>query len=134
MRQEDKENPKLKRGDVYIAKFNPPDDPKQVIDKYVVVLQEGMIVENSATVVCVNLTTRHLDDVYPWDVLIDPGESRSVAGAKVICSQLHSIPKDNLMNYKYSLRPETMNAVNQGLLLGTGIFKYESILSEGEPE
>ena len=126
-------NGPLKRGDVYTAHFNPPDKPQKTISKYVVILQEGMIVEHSSTVVCVNMTTKHLDDVYPWDVFVDPQESCTTDGAKIICSQLHSIPKDNLRSYKYSLKPETMQEVDRGILLGTGIFKYEDITAEDKP-
>jgi len=117
----------LKRGDVYRAQWHPPDSPQKPISKHVVVLQEGIIVRNSPTVVCVNMTTQGLNATYPWDVLVSATESKTVAGARVICSQIHTLCAKDLTDYRYSLTPETMEEIDQGLLLGIGLVKYEDI-------
>ncbi|HZK56579.1 MAG TPA: type II toxin-antitoxin system PemK/MazF family toxin [Desulfosporosinus sp.] len=122
----------LKRGDVYRFRFPKTDNPSSSIIKYSVVLQEGRIVDNSPTVVCVNITTKKLSTLYPSDVLIDPNECQNTEGAKVICNQIHTISKERILDYQYSLSSSTMLDINDALMLGIGIVKIEDMETTGD--
>lgn len=118
------------RGAVFLVKFVPPDQPSKPIQKYVLCLQEGKIVENVNSFVAVVITTikekKEIKD-YPWQVILSPQESRTEHGAIIICNQIHTIPKDNIIEHKYALSDATMKEVNAKLMLGIGIAKIEDL-------
>lgn len=120
----------FKRGCVYLVEFIPPDDPQNPIEKFVLCLQEGKIVDNANSFVGVILTSIKKDKepkAYPWQVILSPEESRTEGGAIIICNQIHTIPKDWVIEYKYSLSDATMKEVDQKLLLSVGIVKIEDM-------
>lgn len=117
------------RGNVFRVKFHPPDQPSKTIEKYVVNLQEGKIVENSPTFVGVILTTQRLQLIFPTDVLVTEQECGRVGGVKIMCNQIHTIPKKDIISYEYKLSDVTMEAVGEKSLLGVGIVKIEELES-----
>ncbi len=120
----------LVRGQVYIVRFNPPDNPAMTIEKYCVNLQEGSIVDNSSTFVAVNITTRNLERVYDdWNIFLSPEESGTPDGAKVICSQIYTHIKAQIKAAPYRLSQARMEELDKKLLLGVGIIKAEDLRS-----
>ena len=117
----------FKRGFVFKIKFIPPNDPTKSIDKFVVCLQEGKIVERSADFVAALITTKKLENIYPWEVYLSPKECQSSEGAKVQCNKIHTIPKDWIEKNVYTLSDATMEEVDQKLMLGVGIVKIEDL-------
>lgn len=118
----------FERGDVYLINFPLPDAPGQTIPKFIVNLQEGRIIDQSPTMVGVIITT--LKDptppkLYPSDVLLTAQESKTQYGAKVICNQIHTIHKSQIMDLKYKLSAPTMREIDKRLLLGIGMIKIE---------
>lgn len=118
---------KLKRGQVYVVQFYPPDDPTKIVEKFCVCLQEGKIVDNSPTFVGVNITTERLDKVYPDNVFLSAEESNTPSGAKVICNQIHTYPKTSIKKAVYCLSETKMQEINEKLMLGVGIIKIEDL-------
>ena len=120
----------FKRGCVYLVEFIPPDDPQNPMEKFVLCLQEGKIVDNANSFVGVVLTSIKKDKKpkrYPWQVMVSPEESRTEWGAIIICHQIHTIPKDRVVEHKYVLSDATMKAVDEKLLLGVGMVKIEDL-------
>lgn len=118
----------FKRGDVYLIQFPLPDVLGQTIEKFMVNLQEGSIIDYSPTMVGIIITT--LKDpnppkLYPTDVLLTAQESKTQFGAKVLCNQIHTISKQRIVDFKYKLSLETMQKIDKKLLLGIGIIKIE---------
>ena len=120
----------FKRGSVFKVKFIPPDRPDQPIEKFVVCLQEGKIVAKTSSFVGLILTTLKPDKPrrkYPWEVLVSPNESRTQHGVAIICNQIHTIPKDWIIDYAYDLSVATMEEVDQKVLFGVGLVKIEEL-------
>lgn len=117
----------FKRGFVFKIKFVPPNDPAKSIDKFVVCLQEGKIVEKSADFTAALITTKKVDKIRPWEVYLSPQECRSSDGAKVQCNKIHTIPKEWIEKNAYTLSDATMEEVDQKLMLGVGLVKYEDL-------
>lgn len=117
------------RGNVFRVKFHPPDQPSETIEKYVVNLQEGKIVENSPTFVGIILTTQRLQSIYPADILVTEQECGRPEGVKIMCNQIHTIPKKDIISFEYKLSDVTMEAVGEKSLLGVGIAKIEELES-----
>jgi len=120
----------FRRGDVYLIQFPLPDQPGKTITKYAMNLQEGKIIAQSPTMVCVMITTFKSADrgrLYPTDVVLNPAESGTKYGAKVICNQIHTVTKTMIVDFKYHLSPETMREIDERLLLGVGIVRIEDL-------
>jgi len=120
----------FKRGDVYLVRFPLPDQPSTTIEKFAVNLQEGRIIDNAPTMVCVLITTLKEPGpgrLYPTDVLLTPEESRTRFG-KVLCNQIHTVHKSMVIAHKYTLSLETMRKIDERLLLGIGLVKWEDIV------
>ena len=119
------------RGAVFIIEITPydPNRPENNIPKYALNLQEGKVVENADTFVCLLLTTEKskLKKKYPWDVFLTPQESKTQEGAKICCNQVYTIKKDCIKDYAYTLSEPTMKEVDEKLILGLciGNFKIE---------
>ncbi len=118
----------FKRGEVYLVNYPLPDVLGQTIQKFMVNLQEGSIIDYSPTMVGVVITT--LKDstppkLYPTEVLLTPQESKTQYGAKILCNQIHTISKQRIIDLKYTLSLETMQKIDKKLLLGIGIIKIE---------
>lgn len=127
--------PRFSRGNVFRVKFHPPDKPDETIPKYVVNLQEGKIVAQTLDFVGVVLTTQRADCLYPWEVFVSEEECGFPGGVKVKCHQIHTIPKEDILDFAYKLSDVTMEEIDQKLLLGVGIVKLEELeLLEEIPE
>lgn len=122
----------FKRGDVYLIKLPLPDKIGHTLEKFAINLQEGKIIAQAPTFVCVIITTLKSSKspkLYPTDLLLAPKESKTKFGAKVICNQIHTLHKSLIIDYKYHLSSETMRKIDERLLLGIGIIKIEDLLS-----
>ena len=121
------------RGDVYLVEFPLPDVLGQTIPKYMVNLQEGSIIDYSPTMVGLIITTLKTPaqpKLYPTDILLSPEESKTVFGARVICNQIHTINKKQILELKYHLSPTTMREIDKRLLLGIGLIKIEDFIKK----
>lgn len=83
--------------------------------------------EKSADFVAALITTKKLKNIYPWEVYLSPQECQSSEGAKVQCNKIYTIPKDWIEKNVYTLSDATMQEINQKLLLGVGLAKYEDM-------
>jgi mRNA-degrading endonuclease toxin of MazEF toxin-antitoxin module len=124
-------SPFFLRGAVFVIKFE-PDDPDRsgVIKKYVLCLQEGRIVQNRDRFTGVLLTTckdNSEPKKYAWNIYISPSESKTKFGALIDCSQIHTIPQEDIIEYAYKLEDETMKKVNRALQFGIGAMKIEDL-------
>lgn len=108
------------RGNVYVVAFTPP-GRAEPIEKLVVCLQQGKVVNNADTFVGVLTTTEGLDRRYPWEVFVSAQESQSSAGIRVCCGQVFTFPKSTVKRYAYRLTEETMREVDKALLRSLGL-------------
>ncbi len=115
----------LIRGGVYLVNFRPQDHNAR-FRKFILCLQEGEMVRNTNWFVGIALTTRRLEKHHPADVRISKEENATNRDAKAICSQIHTIPKRNIIELKYVLSQSTMDEIDQKLLFGIGLVPLEN--------
>ena len=123
----------FKRGDVYLVEYPLPDTLGHTITKYMVNLQEGSIIDYCPTMVGLIITTLKSPDppkLYPTDVLLTPVESKTKYGAKVLCNQIHTIDKKQILDLKYHLSLPTMREIDKKLLLVIGFIKIEDFIKK----
>lgn len=125
----------FRRGGVYKVRFTPPNEPSRVLEKYFVCLQEGRLFQPATEFVGVRITTlreRERRRKYPTHVFLTPEESQTQFGAKVICEWIHTIAKDNVIDYAYSLTEATMRDIDDRLIIALCMEKYEEVEAEEE--
>ena len=123
----------FKRGDVYLVDFPLPDALGKTITKFMVNLQEGSIIDYTSTMVGLIITTLKAPSppkLYPTDVLLNPEESKTKYGAKVLCNQIHTIDKKQILDFKYHLSLPTLREIDKKLLLGIGFIKIEDFIKK----
>ena len=121
----------FKRGDVYLVNFPLPDARGQTIQKFMINLQEGRIIDHSPTMVGIIITTLKSSarpELFSTDVLLSPQETKTQYGAKALCNQIHTIDKLQIIDFKYRLSPATMLEINKRLLIGIGLIKVDDFL------
>lgn len=128
----------LMRGQVYRVHFEADDPGREgMIQKYFLCLQEGSIVHNRQQFVGVLLTTckdNNKPRTYPWTVYVSPAESGTEFGVLVNCSQIHAVPKSDIIEPAYRLDNATMEKVNRALQFGIGTIKVEDIKKKQSSE
>lgn len=123
------------RGSVYKVRFIPPSDPTRTLEKYFVCLQEGRLFERASEFVGVRITSLREHDTrrkYPTHVFLTPQESHTEFGAKVICEWIHTLRKDDVIEYAYGLTGATMREIEERLLVALGMETYGAVEREQE--
>lgn len=120
------------RGAVYYINYQKTDGT--VIKKFVVCLQQGKVVNNSDSFLGVLLTTEHMDRDYPWEVKVSAEEARTPTGARITCSQIHTLPKSCVIEYRYPLSAATMREVDKRLLRALCIAPFPPVNPESSGE
>ena len=111
----------LTRGDVYLADIYFCVDKKWKPRKKFVVIVEKFPEIASPTVAVLTLTTQKLDQRYPSDVFVSPEECNSERGAKILSNQPSTIPKDQLIKFRYSLSEKTIHRMNSAIVNVLGL-------------
>jgi len=109
----------FKRGIVFEI-WHPPDDPsrkEEKIKKYVLNLQEGIIVENRDFFCGLLMTTgkAKLEKPLPWDVVVSKEESGTEYGVVILCDLAWTIKKSNIIKPAYEVSVQTMRDVDHRL-------------------
>lgn len=92
--------------------------------KYALCLQSGdLIHERRSRFAGALLTTTNLHLRFPWEVFVSAAESRTPAGARVLCGEPQIIMKAWVVEHSYDLRPETMREVDKALLRSLSIVR-----------
>ena len=121
------------RGAVCRVKFPSDEHPETHIDKYALCLQEGRILQNRRSFVGVLLTTckdNNQPRVPAWKVFVSPTESHTDYGVFVDCGLIFTFPMADVLDYQYTLQPDTMRKVDEALAYGVGFLKVEDLKKE----
>lgn len=124
------------RGAVYKIRFE-SDDPTRspFITKYALCLQQGRILQNRHSFVGVLLTTckdSNKPRLFPWTVYISPAESKTEFGTLINCGEIHTFPKEDVIEFAYALEADSMIKVNEALQFGIGTLDIETLKKQRE--
>lgn len=111
-----------RRGDVVRADFDPVEGLEQSGVRPALVLSPEGTNRHSPLVILVPLTTKNLDRIYPFEVLIEPNEVVK-RRSKVLLLQVRAMSKTRVSNFYGQLSDDTMNAVDAALQIAVGLEK-----------
>ncbi|PQV62967.1 mRNA interferase MazF [Abditibacterium utsteinense] len=111
-----------KRGDIVQARFDPTEGSEQSGVRPAIVLSPDAFNRHSPLLVLASLTTKNLDRIYPFEVLVEPGaivKRRS----KILLMQLRGMSQSRVVTCYGQLPPETLLEVDAALKIAVGLEK-----------
>ncbi len=110
------------RGDIVQARFDPVEGSEQSGVRPAIVLSPGGVNKHSPLLVLAPLTTKHLDRIYPFEVLLEP-DAVVKRRSKILLAQLRGMSKSRVLNFYGALSPELMAQVDAALQIAVGLEK-----------
>lgn len=108
------------RGDIVQARFDPTEGSEQSGIRPAIVLSPEKLNKHSPLLVLAPLTTKHLDRIYPFEVLVEPDEVVK-RRSKILLMQLRGMSKSRVLNFYGPLAPETLQEVDAALQIAVGL-------------
>ena len=121
------------RGAVYRVKFRRFEEPRTEVTKYLVCLQQGKLVERRDTFTAVVMNSckdNKTPALFPWSVYASPADTQTEYGAIINCSEIHTIPKGDVLDLAYTLPSEIITKIDRALAWGIGIVSIEAAEAE----
>ena len=103
------------------ARLNPVTGSEQAGERPVIILSPDTINRRSPVVVIAPLTTKKLDRIYPFEVLIEASAAGLPERSKVLPLHMRGIDKQRITGYYGEVDAETMRRVEEAVLLVTGL-------------
>jgi mRNA interferase MazF len=112
-----------KRGEVYLVNFDPTLGSEIKKKRPALVLQNDVANRYSPITIVAAITSRFEEPVYPTEVFVEPPEGGLSVESVVLLNQIRSIDKQRLVKRLGTLRPETMEKVDQAIEISLGLLK-----------
>ncbi len=112
----------FKRGDIVQARFDPTEGAEQSGMRPAIVLSPDGLNKHSPLVVLAPLTTKNLDRVYPFEVLVEPNEVVK-RRSKILLLQLRGMSKSRILSFYGHVSDETLLEVDAALHIAVGLEK-----------
>lgn len=109
------------RGDIVRVRLSPVEGSEQAGERPALVLSPDIINEHSPVILVAAFTSKKVDRVYPFEVLVSPPEGGLTRPSKVLLMQLRSVDKQRLTGFYGRITDETMRKVEEALKIATGL-------------
>ena len=113
----------LHRGDVVRVRLDPVEGHEQAGVRPALVLSPDLINEHLNVVMLAAITSKRLDIVPPFEVLLQAGEGGLKTDSKVMLMQTRSVDKRRVLSQYGSLSEQTMRKVDRALAIAIGFTK-----------
>jgi mRNA interferase MazF len=110
-----------RRGDIFYAALDPVQGSEQGGTRPCVIIQNDLGNRLSPVVIVAVLTSRHLQHLYPTDVIVDSEASRPQAPSRVLLNQIRTIDKSRLGRYVGRLTDDELLAVDEALRISLAL-------------
>jgi mRNA interferase MazF len=108
----------MKRGEIYDARLDPVEGSEQGGTRPVIIVSRDVINAYSPVVLVIPCTTYQAGKkIYPTQVLIQAPEGGLTNNSIVMADQVRVLSKQRLLTLRGKLEAETINKINQALLI-----------------
>jgi mRNA interferase MazF len=114
-------NIEFKRGDIVRVSLNPTVGSEQSGERPGLILSPDEVNKNLSVVLVAILTSKHIDRVFPNEVLVAPPNGGLPRLSKVMLYLLRTIDKARILGHYGSLNSELMSRVDTALKIATGL-------------
>lgn len=111
----------LRRGTVVRAHLDPVSGSEQAGTRPVIILSPNTVNRKSPIVIIAPLTTKKLDRVYPFEVLLEPPEAGIPERSKIMPLHIRGVDKRRITSYYGEVSEETMRRIEEAVMLVTGM-------------
>jgi mRNA interferase MazF len=112
-----------RRGEVYLVNFDPTIGAEIQKTRPALIVQNDVANRHSAITIVAAISSQFDQTVYPTEVLISPPEGGLRTESVALLNQIRSIDKQRLVRRLGTLKPETMNRVDNAILISMGLIK-----------
>lgn len=112
----------LRRGSIVQARFDPVEGSEQGGIRPAIVISPNDFNRHAPIVILAPLTTRNLDRIYPYEVLIEAGDG-TPRQSKVLLAQIRGMAKSRILSFYGHVSAETMLQVDAALSVAVGLKK-----------
>lgn len=112
---------KLKRGDVVRVRLDLVEGSEQAGERPAVVISPEIINKHSPVVIVAAITSRKIEKIYPFEVLIEPPESGLKKKSKVLLLHIRSIDKRRIIGKYGSLSYSLVKEIDEALKIAIGL-------------
>ena len=110
-----------RRGDLFWVSLDPTVGSKIAKTRPCLVISNDVGNQYSDRVIVAALTSRGIDRVYPFEVLVSAGEGGVTETSKIVLDQIRTVDKRRLGRRIGGLTPTTMAAVDQAIRLSLAL-------------
>ena len=115
-----------RRGDVYLVNFNPTIGSEIRKTRPALILQNDIANRLSPITIVAAITSRYEEPLYPTEVRVRPGEGGLQTDSVVLLNQIRSIDKARLLRRLGACSEDTMERVDQAVLVSLGLVDLTS--------
>lgn len=111
----------IKRGDVYLASLDPVVGKEISKTRPVIVVSNDISNQYSGTLTVVPLTSKKLDKIYRFEVLIVKGDANLEKDSKAKADQIRTLDARRLTKKLGGLKPKTMELLDEAIKIHLGL-------------
>jgi len=112
-----------KRGEVYLVRFDPTVGHEIQKTRPAVVVQNDILNKFSSVTTVAAITSKITDRIYPHQVALGKGEGGTLLNSLVLLDQLRSIDLSRLEKHLGVLDNNTMQKIDEALVLTLGLYR-----------
>jgi mRNA interferase MazF len=105
----------IRRGDIFLAALDPVIGKEIAKTRPVVVVSNDFNNRYSGTVTILPVTSKHLEKIYPFEVLIPRGRSILPKDSKVKADQIRTLDRRRLLKFIGKLEAEDLEAIAKAI-------------------
>jgi mRNA interferase MazF len=110
-----------RRGEIYWVNLDPTVGSEIAKTRPCLVISNDVGNRFSSRITIAPFTSRGLDRIYPYEVLIESGEGGLTEASKIILDNIRSVDKRRLGRYLGVLSADAMQAVNRAIRLSLAV-------------
>ena len=112
-----------KRGEIYLARFDPTVGAEIQKTRPALIVQNDVANRHSPITIVSAITSQPRDPGRPTNIRVRAGEGGLTLDSTILLNQIRSIDTQRLDLFLGSLKPETMRRVDQALMISLGLVK-----------
>jgi mRNA interferase MazF len=105
----------INRGDIYLAALDPVVGNEISKTRPVLVVSNNINNRYAGTVTVLPITSKKLNKMYPFELLLPKGTGNLPKDSKVKADQIRTLDKTRLVKYIGKLKNEHMNLLNEAI-------------------
>jgi len=110
----------IKRGEIWLACLDPVIGKEISKTRPVVIISNDLNNKYSGTVTILPLTSKHLEKIYPFEVLLPMGSGNPPKNSKVKADQIRTLDKQRMIRWLGQLRTDELLKVEEALKIHLG--------------